>query len=69
MFAGDFDAGRGNMTRDPMGIFPRWTNQTQKAWVYSHDGPIRRSKHGYIPTMDQSDERGATFMRRARHGH
>eukprot|EP00976_Prorocentrum_cordatum_P052591 1060555-Prorocentrum_minimum.AAC.1 len=22
------------------------TNQTQEAWVYSHDGPIRRRKHG-----------------------
>eukprot|EP00959_Pyramimonas_sp_CCMP1952_P342914 7183823-Pyramimonas_sp.AAC.1 len=25
-----------------VGIFPRWTNQTQEAWVYSHDGPISR---------------------------
>eukprot|EP00976_Prorocentrum_cordatum_P067487 1178767-Prorocentrum_minimum.AAC.1 len=23
-----------------MGIFSRWTNQTQEARVYSHDGPI-----------------------------
>eukprot|EP00959_Pyramimonas_sp_CCMP1952_P274416 5736181-Pyramimonas_sp.AAC.1 len=38
-----------------MGIFPRWTNQTQEVWVYSHDGPIRRRNFGYIPTMDQSD--------------
>eukprot|EP00959_Pyramimonas_sp_CCMP1952_P270507 5655193-Pyramimonas_sp.AAC.1 len=35
-----------------MGIFPWWTNQTQEVWVYSHGGPIRRRKHGYIPTMD-----------------
>eukprot|EP00959_Pyramimonas_sp_CCMP1952_P390841 8190561-Pyramimonas_sp.AAC.1 len=28
-------------------------NQTQEAWVYSHDGPTRRRKRGYIPTMDQ----------------
>eukprot|EP00959_Pyramimonas_sp_CCMP1952_P120864 2527209-Pyramimonas_sp.AAC.1 len=28
---------------------PRWrTNQTQGAWVYSHDGPIRYMKRGYI---------------------
>eukprot|EP00959_Pyramimonas_sp_CCMP1952_P376650 7888890-Pyramimonas_sp.AAC.1 len=31
-----------------------WTNQTQKARVYSHDGPIRRRKHGYIITTDRS---------------
>eukprot|EP00976_Prorocentrum_cordatum_P043609 882349-Prorocentrum_minimum.AAC.1 len=30
------------------GIFSRWTNQTQDARVYSHDGPIRRRKCGYI---------------------
>eukprot|EP00959_Pyramimonas_sp_CCMP1952_P366226 7670168-Pyramimonas_sp.AAC.2 len=30
-------------------------HQTQEAWVYSHDGPIRRRKRGYIPAMDQSD--------------
>eukprot|EP00959_Pyramimonas_sp_CCMP1952_P318046 6655567-Pyramimonas_sp.AAC.1 len=29
-----------------MGIFPQWTNQTQEAWVYSHDGPIRRYTYG-----------------------
>eukprot|EP00976_Prorocentrum_cordatum_P040750 827419-Prorocentrum_minimum.AAC.1 len=23
---------------------PTWTNQTQEAWLYSHDGPIRRRK-------------------------
>eukprot|EP00976_Prorocentrum_cordatum_P102538 1193093-Prorocentrum_minimum.AAC.2 len=38
-----------------VGIFPRWTNQTQDAWVYSHDGPIRCRMRGYIPTVDQSD--------------
>eukprot|EP00976_Prorocentrum_cordatum_P087914 1187099-Prorocentrum_minimum.AAC.1 len=51
-----------------VGIFSRRTNQTQEAWVYSHDGPIRRRKHkkgayygsirrrkrGYILTTDQS---------------
>eukprot|EP00959_Pyramimonas_sp_CCMP1952_P157775 3299212-Pyramimonas_sp.AAC.1 len=26
-----------------MGIFSRRTNQTQEAWGYSHDGPIRRT--------------------------
>eukprot|EP00976_Prorocentrum_cordatum_P072330 1180672-Prorocentrum_minimum.AAC.2 len=35
------------------GIFSRRTHQTQEAWtpearVYSHDGPIRRRKRGYI---------------------
>eukprot|EP00976_Prorocentrum_cordatum_P084724 1185780-Prorocentrum_minimum.AAC.3 len=29
-----------------VGIFSRRTNQTQEAWVYSHDGPIRRRKRG-----------------------
>eukprot|EP00959_Pyramimonas_sp_CCMP1952_P246285 5147621-Pyramimonas_sp.AAC.1 len=38
-----------------VGIFSRRTNQTQEARVYSHDGPIRRRKRGYIITMDQSD--------------
>eukprot|EP00976_Prorocentrum_cordatum_P097195 1190895-Prorocentrum_minimum.AAC.4 len=28
---------------------------SQRTWVYSHDGPIRRRKRGYILTMDQSD--------------
>eukprot|EP00959_Pyramimonas_sp_CCMP1952_P035281 739125-Pyramimonas_sp.AAC.1 len=36
-------------------IFSRRTNQTQKARLYSHDGPIRRRKRGYILTTDQSD--------------
>eukprot|EP00959_Pyramimonas_sp_CCMP1952_P265522 5551832-Pyramimonas_sp.AAC.1 len=31
------------------------TNQTQEAWVYSHDGPIGHGKRGYILTTDQSD--------------
>eukprot|EP00959_Pyramimonas_sp_CCMP1952_P311324 6515414-Pyramimonas_sp.AAC.1 len=26
------------------GIFSRWSNQTQEVWVYSHRGPIGRSK-------------------------
>eukprot|EP00959_Pyramimonas_sp_CCMP1952_P175649 3670689-Pyramimonas_sp.AAC.1 len=36
-------------------IFPHRTNQMQEAWVYSHAGPIRCRKRGYIPTMDQAD--------------
>eukprot|EP00976_Prorocentrum_cordatum_P060846 1176069-Prorocentrum_minimum.AAC.1 len=31
------------------------TNQTQEGWVYSHGGPIRHRKAGYILTVDQSD--------------
>eukprot|EP00959_Pyramimonas_sp_CCMP1952_P264955 5540440-Pyramimonas_sp.AAC.1 len=32
------------------------TSLGEEGWrVYSHDGPIRRRKRGYIPTMDQSD--------------
>eukprot|EP00976_Prorocentrum_cordatum_P006824 137157-Prorocentrum_minimum.AAC.1 len=42
-----------------VGIFLRWTNQTQEAWVYSHDGPIGRRKRGYVLTMDQSDVESA----------
>eukprot|EP00959_Pyramimonas_sp_CCMP1952_P379256 7944391-Pyramimonas_sp.AAC.1 len=38
-----------------LGIFSRWTNQTQGAWVCSHDGPIRRRARGYVLTTDQSD--------------
>eukprot|EP00959_Pyramimonas_sp_CCMP1952_P185456 3877929-Pyramimonas_sp.AAC.1 len=34
---------------------PAACRQTQEAWVYSHNGPIRRRKRGYIPTTDQSD--------------
>eukprot|EP00976_Prorocentrum_cordatum_P103343 1193426-Prorocentrum_minimum.AAC.1 len=26
-----------------------------EAWVYAHNGPIRRRKHGYILTTDQAD--------------
>eukprot|EP00976_Prorocentrum_cordatum_P053063 1070668-Prorocentrum_minimum.AAC.1 len=37
------------------GIFSRRTNRTQKAWVYSHNGPIGRRKRGYILITDQSD--------------
>eukprot|EP00959_Pyramimonas_sp_CCMP1952_P017271 366685-Pyramimonas_sp.AAC.1 len=33
-----------------MGRFPRWTDHMQEAWVYSHDGPVRCRKHGYIRT-------------------
>eukprot|EP00959_Pyramimonas_sp_CCMP1952_P434580 9099841-Pyramimonas_sp.AAC.1 len=39
---------------------------TRPSEVYSHDGPIRRGKHGYILTMDQSDEGNmGIFSRRA----
>eukprot|EP00976_Prorocentrum_cordatum_P061229 1176219-Prorocentrum_minimum.AAC.7 len=31
-----------------------WTNRTQDAWVYSHDGPIGHRMRGYILMMDQS---------------
>eukprot|EP00959_Pyramimonas_sp_CCMP1952_P272494 5696945-Pyramimonas_sp.AAC.1 len=27
----------------------------QEAWVYSHDGPFRCRKRGYIPMTNQSD--------------
>eukprot|EP00959_Pyramimonas_sp_CCMP1952_P191155 3997124-Pyramimonas_sp.AAC.1 len=30
----------------------------QEAWVYSHNGPIRRRKRGYILTTDRSIRRG-----------
>eukprot|EP00959_Pyramimonas_sp_CCMP1952_P444653 9310321-Pyramimonas_sp.AAC.2 len=30
------------------GISSCRTNQTQEAWVYSHAGPIRRRKRGYV---------------------
>eukprot|EP00976_Prorocentrum_cordatum_P014477 289031-Prorocentrum_minimum.AAC.1 len=36
----------------------------QEARVYSHDGPIRCRKHGYILTADQSDA-GSTSGPRA----
>eukprot|EP00959_Pyramimonas_sp_CCMP1952_P273894 5725026-Pyramimonas_sp.AAC.1 len=58
-----------------MGIFSRRTHQTQEAWVYSQEGPIRRRKCGYILRRDQSDaESAGIFSRwtnqiRARHGH
>eukprot|EP00976_Prorocentrum_cordatum_P092357 1188900-Prorocentrum_minimum.AAC.2 len=32
--------------------------------VYSHGGPIGRRKHGYIPTMDQSDAGSMGIFRR-----
>eukprot|EP00959_Pyramimonas_sp_CCMP1952_P006937 144821-Pyramimonas_sp.AAC.1 len=35
--------------------FSRWTNQTHDTRVYSHEGPIKRRKRGYILTKDQSD--------------
>eukprot|EP00959_Pyramimonas_sp_CCMP1952_P189538 3964675-Pyramimonas_sp.AAC.2 len=37
------------------GIFSQWTNQMREARVYSHSGPIRCRKRGYILTADQSD--------------
>eukprot|EP00976_Prorocentrum_cordatum_P062112 1176582-Prorocentrum_minimum.AAC.1 len=42
----------------------RWSNQTQKARVYSHDGPIRRRKRGHILTTDQSDTGSAGIFSR-----
>ena len=39
-------------------LFSRWTNQTQEARVYSHDGPIRHKKRWYILTMS-----GCRFLR------
>eukprot|EP00959_Pyramimonas_sp_CCMP1952_P400448 8390888-Pyramimonas_sp.AAC.1 len=42
------------------GIFSRRTNQTQEAWVYSHNGPTRRRKRGYILMMNQSDAGSVT---------
>eukprot|EP00959_Pyramimonas_sp_CCMP1952_P300640 6288582-Pyramimonas_sp.AAC.1 len=36
----------------------------QEARVYSHDGPIRRRKHGYILTTDQSDAGSAGIFSR-----
>eukprot|EP00976_Prorocentrum_cordatum_P118099 1196411-Prorocentrum_minimum.AAC.4 len=42
----------------------RRTNQTQEARVYSHDGPIRRRRRGYILTTDQSDAGGAGIFSR-----
>eukprot|EP00976_Prorocentrum_cordatum_P062233 1176641-Prorocentrum_minimum.AAC.1 len=38
--------------------------QTQKARVYSHGGPIRRRKRGYILTGDQSDAGSAGIFSR-----
>eukprot|EP00959_Pyramimonas_sp_CCMP1952_P326898 6842986-Pyramimonas_sp.AAC.1 len=32
--------------------------------TYSHDGPIRRTKHGYIRTMDQSDAQSTGIFAR-----
>eukprot|EP00976_Prorocentrum_cordatum_P091740 1188645-Prorocentrum_minimum.AAC.1 len=61
------------------GVFTRWTNQIQEARVYSHDGPIRFRKRGYIHshdgpirfrkrgyihTMDQSDSGSAVIFAR-----
>eukprot|EP00959_Pyramimonas_sp_CCMP1952_P044598 931785-Pyramimonas_sp.AAC.1 len=40
------------------GMFSRQTNRTlsvERCSPYSHDGPIRRRKRGYILTTDQSD--------------
>eukprot|EP00959_Pyramimonas_sp_CCMP1952_P466496 9490044-Pyramimonas_sp.AAC.1 len=41
-----------------MGIFSRWTNHTQEAWVYSHDGPIR------APMLEGCCVRGLACARR-----
>eukprot|EP00976_Prorocentrum_cordatum_P015937 319458-Prorocentrum_minimum.AAC.1 len=43
------------------GIFSRRTHQTQEAQVYSHDGPIRRKKHRYILTTDQSEQEAQVY--------
>eukprot|EP00959_Pyramimonas_sp_CCMP1952_P318940 6673010-Pyramimonas_sp.AAC.2 len=46
------------------GYIPRCANQTQEARVYSHDGPIRHRKRGYILTMDQSGAGSAGIFSR-----
>eukprot|EP00976_Prorocentrum_cordatum_P075329 1181864-Prorocentrum_minimum.AAC.2 len=53
-----------------VGITPlsRRTNQMQEAWVYSHDGPIRRRKRGYILMTDQSDAGSADDWKQYRQG-
>eukprot|EP00959_Pyramimonas_sp_CCMP1952_P236694 4946587-Pyramimonas_sp.AAC.1 len=43
------------LVADVPGIFSRRTNQTQETRVYSHEGPIKCRKRGYILTRDQSD--------------
>eukprot|EP00959_Pyramimonas_sp_CCMP1952_P121556 2541705-Pyramimonas_sp.AAC.1 len=40
------------------------TNEAQEARVYSHDGPIRRRKRGYILAMDRSDAGSAGIFSR-----
>eukprot|EP00959_Pyramimonas_sp_CCMP1952_P129909 2716719-Pyramimonas_sp.AAC.1 len=50
-------AARGHPSGE-VGIFSQRTNQTQEAWVYSHDGPIGHRNHGYILMTDQSDNQG-----------
>eukprot|EP00959_Pyramimonas_sp_CCMP1952_P323907 6779046-Pyramimonas_sp.AAC.2 len=44
-------------------IFSRWTNHTQEARVYSHDGPIRPTR--YMRACDFSDA-AAQRLTRAR---
>eukprot|EP00959_Pyramimonas_sp_CCMP1952_P395306 8283097-Pyramimonas_sp.AAC.1 len=52
------------------GIFSRRTNRTQEVRVYSHDGPSRRGKCGYILTTDQTDAGSAgIFSRRTNRTH
>eukprot|EP00959_Pyramimonas_sp_CCMP1952_P287724 6017109-Pyramimonas_sp.AAC.1 len=48
-------AGTATHLRPSIGICSRRTNQTREAWVFSHDGPIRRMKCGYTLMMDQSN--------------
>eukprot|EP00959_Pyramimonas_sp_CCMP1952_P118416 2476102-Pyramimonas_sp.AAC.1 len=41
------------------GMFSQWTNQTQEAWVYSHDGPIGRTGvavHGAVARLRPDDK-------------
>eukprot|EP00976_Prorocentrum_cordatum_P052751 1064175-Prorocentrum_minimum.AAC.1 len=41
-----------------------WTNQTQEARAYSHDGPIRRRERGHTLMMDQSNAGSAGIFSR-----
>eukprot|EP00959_Pyramimonas_sp_CCMP1952_P177871 3717558-Pyramimonas_sp.AAC.1 len=43
-----------SLPRLPTSSVEDWCAQPEK-WVNSHDGPIRRRKHGYILMTDQSD--------------
>eukprot|EP00959_Pyramimonas_sp_CCMP1952_P201241 4208560-Pyramimonas_sp.AAC.1 len=43
-----------------MGIFSRRTNQTQEAWVYSHDGPITTTGPNLLGVAADSLQHGLT---------